>query len=565
MDNIDNIQPVNNDSVNEAPARKRGTVNNFGFLNETGLTFIKNDLGLSMSMTHLNLCVNHYRAYERRNPTIDELYFLDELVRTYGIRGDNLAVTSLEASSQQVFDTFKDFEERYSKRPKSPNGLITYNDIVSFGFDVTDAIGKPHILDDNEALIYSNDELAVEFGTYLESRELSEGLKHCKLNQVKVFKERANDLAVMIYCDTEDKERMYKIASEYSRHGVIKVHRSMATEGVMHSLLKLFNRGVFVAFDAFPVGMFNEMEELCKVFGRTFYIARLSNKDLPFFKSECTRLGVKCCLIGYGINDTLIKVGRRDHSVIFSLHREIFARLDIPLATVARINNTPSLSSYGKVKVHNTEDFACFSVKSCGDNAFFGTVNTLASAVGTAIAHGYSLNEIEMCVTLRLPTFDGEKYNNCNYLGYALACYRVVAELGLNGNGRCVIDTTIQNAILEATVYSKRKPDIKAPSTKAISGSLYLLNPMSDNSSVSFAQIKGVIEYITRLIHAGAARRISFVGGQTLGQIVEEINIEYKGVNVDPALDCEYKIPFAFLVETDGKLNGKLIAYYSGE
>ena len=564
MDNIENTQAPKSNDTNETPVRKRGTVNNFGFLNENGITFIKNDLGLSMSTVHLGRCVNHYRSVERRNPTIDELYFLDAFVSTNGIKADNLALTAFESGSRYIFNTFKDLELRHAQLFKSSGGLMTYDDMMRTGFKVTDVLGKPRILDDNEVVQFASDEQTVEYGVYIEKADIAGEFRHCLLNQVKPFKEKGDDLAVMIYSEVEDADKTYKIISEYTRHGIIRVHRSMRSEGVVHSLMKLFNRGVFVAFDSFPVGMFQETDELCRPFNRTFYIARISRKDLEFFKRECTRLGVKCCMIGYGVGDSVFKIGRRDHSVIFPINRLLLERLHIPMTTESKLDGTPSKDINGDTDAVKSDRLDLFKVSSTGKDTFFGTLNALLGAVGTAVAKGYGLDEIELASVLKLPVFDGEKYNNGGYPGYALACYRVVSELGLNGDGCCVTDASLQDAVLESLIYAKAKSHSDHTPFSEASGNVYLLAPMTeDDGTVSFAQIRGLIEYVTRLNRSGAARYVRFVGGINLGDIIDGVASKCAGLVVDPMLDRTHKTPFAFLVDTNGKLNGKLLAYYT--
>ena len=57
----------------------RQTVCNFCLFDENALAALKNDLSLSLPIEALHLCRDHFRIFERRDPTVGDLYFLDAI------------------------------------------------------------------------------------------------------------------------------------------------------------------------------------------------------------------------------------------------------------------------------------------------------------------------------------------------------------------------------------------------------------------------------------------------------------------------------------------------------
>ena len=97
--------------MNEQPStRKRGIVINFAKLTEKQLKNMICDVGLTLSVAELVTLQKYYRKTEKRDPTLDELYFIDEYLasKTY----NTLPVSYLITNSKAIAETYADMMEK---------------------------------------------------------------------------------------------------------------------------------------------------------------------------------------------------------------------------------------------------------------------------------------------------------------------------------------------------------------------------------------------------------------------------------------------------------------------
>ena len=72
--------------------KSRQTVFNFGIFDGNALTALKRDLSLSLSPEAMLLCRDHFRIWERRDPTVGDLRFLDALSALWQDLPDTAAI-----------------------------------------------------------------------------------------------------------------------------------------------------------------------------------------------------------------------------------------------------------------------------------------------------------------------------------------------------------------------------------------------------------------------------------------------------------------------------------------
>ena len=550
-----------------ASTRKRGKVNNFGFLSDDGIRFIIDDLRLKMSPVHMRICVTHYKEVERRNPSIDELYFIDNLISSYGRRADNIAISSVKTESAPLYEAFRDLEHKHHALANgSASRPMSYSEMMSVGFKMTDALGKPSILEENETVQHADIEDMVSEGVYDSNETIhNTSFRYATQHSAGSFSPRANDIAILIYQSTpsDTPNRMYTLISEAVRRGILRVSGSLARTSVTCAMLKLFEIGTFVAFDAFPQGMFTETDELSSPWRHEFYVARISRKAYDQFKADATRLGFHTCIVGYHMSRSVFTVGDTKKNVHFSIDRRLLERLD--LLTVSNVE----LSCPQKSAVHTQYESVEFN-KYCGHRCtvssaapYSEVLTALLDGIGLAIERGSSLEEIELCAHLRLPVFNSESYAKDDHLCFALACYKLTSELALNGSGSASIDTDISSPCLDALFYYKKEAAANR-AMKATDGSIYLLAPRLDGPDDSdFDQIRGLIEYISQLYRNGAISAIRYVGGKSIGEALDLLADDSRIITAADSIDLAFTPQFGFIIESREQLNGRIIANYS--
>ena len=98
-----------NEQIELSP-RKRGIVINFPKLAESQLKNMINDVGLKLTVSQLKKLQTHYRRVEKRDPTLDELYFLGEYFTSRDCRGH--LVSDLSTNSKAIAETYADLMEK---------------------------------------------------------------------------------------------------------------------------------------------------------------------------------------------------------------------------------------------------------------------------------------------------------------------------------------------------------------------------------------------------------------------------------------------------------------------
>ena len=97
--------------------RKRGIVINFHRHTEKQLNSMIKDVGLKLSVSQLNELQNYYRKVEKRDPTLDELYFLGEYFT--GRDCSQQLVNELTTNSKAIAETYADAMEKRETLTKS--------------------------------------------------------------------------------------------------------------------------------------------------------------------------------------------------------------------------------------------------------------------------------------------------------------------------------------------------------------------------------------------------------------------------------------------------------------
>ncbi len=95
-----------------APRPNRGVVMNFFDFTEPQLSAMASDLSLAMTSAELALCQAYFATPERRFPTLDEIYFLDALVRHCQQFADACRIGRTNAGHAHLSATREDFLQK---------------------------------------------------------------------------------------------------------------------------------------------------------------------------------------------------------------------------------------------------------------------------------------------------------------------------------------------------------------------------------------------------------------------------------------------------------------------
>ncbi len=101
------------DYVNKTRSEvKRSVVVGFSQLQEDALRAMKDELGLSMTISELRFCQKAYRSSGNHAPTLDEIYFLDAVASGHHRSKDFASVAHLQLYHAEAVRTYRDLLEK---------------------------------------------------------------------------------------------------------------------------------------------------------------------------------------------------------------------------------------------------------------------------------------------------------------------------------------------------------------------------------------------------------------------------------------------------------------------
>ena len=92
--------------------KTRQTVFNFCLFDENALSALKSDLALSLPIEALLLCRDHFRFFERRDPTVGDLRFLDALAALWEGMPDTAIVEAPRFCENEDARVFSDMLQK---------------------------------------------------------------------------------------------------------------------------------------------------------------------------------------------------------------------------------------------------------------------------------------------------------------------------------------------------------------------------------------------------------------------------------------------------------------------
>ena len=105
-------------AYNSPAARKRGVVRDFYTFSPFVLRQMKDDLALCMSVNDLLFCQRHFHNYERRHPTLDEIYFLDEIIKRRRPLASNIVIGNVKIADANIIRHTRIFCKKQSAENK---------------------------------------------------------------------------------------------------------------------------------------------------------------------------------------------------------------------------------------------------------------------------------------------------------------------------------------------------------------------------------------------------------------------------------------------------------------
>lgn len=489
-----------NSNTVPTPEKKRGIVTSFASFSTQMLQSMKTDLGLYMTVDQLASLQIYYKKIAHRDPSLDEIYFLDAIVekRLY----QNYPISKFITDYPTIADTYADIMQKYSDVFGIQNAP-TLNSLMDVARLYIEKAGKKAPLQSNA--IFESGELA-QLNLMLKKGAPTVSAYNSILGQASPCDLTAGQLIVMLskwgsMSDSDLHTALAQLLSTVSASPVVSGTLTWG-KGLLMSLYE-YNMGTFIDITALPVAQPAELTSLCdRSLNAGIVIISAENVN-PLLK-DASKLGVWASVIGSLTSDKQFTVRTRNG-----------ATLEYPIAFIKQLMTPTQAIQVLPDNAHsftaNARGYACRTVSDTADHVlaahcscatFFNALYTTLSAVSDCVAAGASYKDICIAYDIRQPVT-----KNCNDIAIAclLGAYRAQIEFYIpNIQSKC---TSVFGAP-SFTVHAMSRIELSTPHQYTADdhndSSLYLLCPQIEpNGLVDFEQLRRMWDYVTALVKNG--------------------------------------------------------------
>lgn len=314
---------------------KRGVVVGFSKFQEDTLRAMKDELGLSMTISELRFCQKEYRSSGHHAPTLDEIYFLDAVASGHHRSKDFVSVAHLQLYHAEAVRTYRDLLEKRTLLAGIPRSdvpsLKELSDILSGVLlrsgrqaDLKDTYVTADPFEKIEAAamgLIPMERLSV--GPSLPSVQMFSGSDGFSSNSKKA---EEGDAILLLRCphvectDTDSDPLGTPLMLRISRFAKAPIYKKS-----VHAYRAVDNRGISVALLALYDGMYVELDAIPSVFdcGELYDLALAEHGSLlvavppcaaEAFAKEAERHGILASCVARAVKGNRLTVRREGHA-----------------------------------------------------------------------------------------------------------------------------------------------------------------------------------------------------------------------------------------------------------
>lgn len=508
--------------------KKRGIVTNFASFTPAMLQSMKYDTGLSMSDSQLNQLRNYYRHTLRRDPYLDELYFVDRLIELKNTT--DAPITELATDSDTLAQTYADLMAKRNaiKGTSTPPTVAEVQQIAS---EYLSMVGKS---------AYWGNSAMFAHDIFAHARLL---LNNCKniLSTSYAASGRfscasvpaAGDLIIIVLpprsTDITNAEQSLQALFE---SGLAKCGEVIDTKGIIASALQ-FADGIYIDTAALPVQQPCELSDLCDACHGDI-LTIVSNNISSEFLARANGIGLEAFVIGSLSSDKKLTINNvRTGTISFST--QFINGLTSNQKIAARLCESYSIGPHTAKEAHLAIDAQNSTVMATRrvntpTSPFFESLYATIQAISDCVAQGADYGQVCLSSNIQFPPY--RDYSN-QVLESMLGIYRAQMEFCVTDrdstSGASITADTLSVNVCALAPLSATKPK------DSTTGTLYLLQPPIDDSGLPhFDQLRRMWNYVTQLHAQGkiiSARAVAPSGVKdTLSSLIgdEQVFIPYE-------------------------------------
>ncbi len=553
--------------------RVRGIVVNFALLTDNLLNNMRLDVGLNMSVDFLKYLQRHYRDTEKRDPSLDELYFLDRYLTLLGLLASR--VGELYTDTTFIAETYADLCEKlnliYREQTPPPLGSLACAARIYL-----ERSGKKSPLDGLAATAAGDDsELRLLLSGYLPTVATDVGAAG-SLALRKLLPPPGSVIAVLSPSEaTEGGEFTRAVFSTISSGAGFICGELIGCTGLAGALPRLCT-GAHIDISALPgVLPDNEMTELCDA-AHGYVVVAIERLSINAFSAAARGEGLLLSVIGSVSSVSQLTVMHRGRSpvsldmhFIKTLARQAGERF--VLSPQSRLGTAkPAAGKISNFRVYDKISHLLISTVTADTSSdpFFMSLDAILTAVAGCVAGGAEFTDIVLSHSAKIPATDTGDATSSHIGGDALAlilgAYRAQIEY-------CLPDTDSEysccgNEFSFAVSAAAKLVGRPVPARFTRPGNMvYLLSPLyGDDGLPDFEDLRRLWRYVAALCQDGIAASAFALTARGAADAIAALSSGSVGfsseLGIDSAITCR-GAPGGIIIESSNRIEGILIGH----
>lgn len=552
---------------------QKGMIRRFGSYNLQQLEQMKQDLHVQMPLNKLIFCASYYRTVEKRDPSIEELQFLDLFSRGSEKSSLSIAPTELLTNDAFVAKTYADLmAKRHELNPDAKTPCTLY-EMMELATAYLERAGKESAPSGLVCSIEKRNTPYTKLGnsTVLEKRA-SVGLRVLPKKDLPLLK---GDLLLLLrpLITRTAKSSIPPVAllDLPAFASQIKQIRTVGKRGLFAEVLSVASCATIEPDRLSQTGEPIPLSMLVTAFEGDLLV-RVSREDYPDFAKAAYELGLFAAAFATVGNGTSITVVR-PRGTTFTLQTSFLKRL-FPLRPVSvRLGNERSDTETPVSHTAHTEsscaDLPTASVGTALISAasvaptqsfFCNALDTTLAAVLTLAVSGCDYADQRLSVSVQLPQSTDDSYVAGACVSTILGVYRLQAELAMpTASIRLDYDPTLDYPTLQ--VFSVSRGNAVPASFTAAGNPVYCIAPAAtDDGLPDFSDLRRLLTHLTALRKKGVVQSARVLCHEEIADALQSMmTAEFGCLTGGKELFSMGALPIGVLIETTEKLDATRI------
>lgn len=516
---------MSTDTLYNGTVENDSIVNGFNMMRDESLSALAERMGLSLPLDMLCLCREHYKAVNK-NPTVDELLFINGYVKEYRKHSEFSLIGELETDCKTVAEIYSELIE--ARKALSGNK-------AKYPFSLSEAAKTAPCLCESEKKSNTSD-----------------------LSADGLF------ASVILPVDLCDRDAYQKRAADALKDEKISAHIAVPYTSYIRgiSFLHTFltrSKGAKLYYDCFfgdgePSlhGIFGVYEDHFLIFSKGNKLSRLSK--------ELEKFGLRIIVAGECDNSGRISL-TKGNTVFSSVDISLINKLTEYYPERFVFNEDMSRpvgckAEYSDVFQWNDSALSISVKNDITTDPLMSAYSTVYTAFGKAVCEGFT-NSLSLTCDLAFPYSDGTDKSRGSCLATVLGVIKSQSELSVSSIECKVHSEDIDKTCLTVFVSGEKTKDGMGDRFFEYNNSIYLLKPtQTDGGLIVPESMKALCEYVKELIALGKVRSVLPFGTCS---VVDALNRTVNGdigYFLSTKEDIHAALPFAFIIETNKEIEG---------